>query len=217
MSGLLRGAVRSLEPEHLVAWVIRAHAAPVAMACGLALLVSTIPGAVARWWVGPRTAWHAVAAACLAAAGAMATGRTDPASLAPALAPHSAAVWALVWVGIAAPLVEELLFRGALQQALVRRVHPALAVALSSLVFMVAHLEGGAPPFHLALGIGFGLCAALSGALLPAIAAHIAWNLASVTAGIAGAPPWWVAALVAALGVALAAAGTHRAQGSDER
>ena len=71
------------------------------------------------------------------------------------------------------PLAEELLYRGALLQALPRRAAPLLAAAL----FALAH---GPNAFFLPLlfvGLWLGLLTRRQGSLLPAIALHAVFNL----------------------------------------
>lgn len=80
------------------------------------------------------------------------------------------------------PLVEELLFRGVLLSALLRRLRPLAAVVLSALVFALAHLPDlhwlwyGLPDLAL-LGIAFAWLRLRSGSLWPAILAHACNNL----------------------------------------
>ena len=55
---------------------------------------------------------------------------------------NSPAAWVLVvlMAGVAAPVVEELVFRAALYRFLKSRVHPLLALTASSLFFALMHL-----------------------------------------------------------------------------
>lgn len=86
-------------------------------------------------------------------------------------------------VGLGAPLVEELFYRGLFLRALTKRgVAPWLAVVLSSLAFAAVHLQ-----LLQFLGLAlFGLIAGAltvrSGRLGPAIWAHIGFNMTTVVA-----------------------------------
>ncbi len=92
---------------------------------------------------------------------------------------------ALVVLGVAffAPLVEELLFRGLLLRALLRRTTPAAAVAISAVVFAGAHLldPSTAPllaPLLLLATIS-GVRAVRTGDLSQSIMLHVGFNLLS--------------------------------------
>ena len=80
------------------------------------------------------------------------------------------------------PITEELLFRGLLLSALLRRMRPFAAVLVSALVFAAAHLPDlhwlwyGVPNLAL-LGIAFAWLRLRSGSLWPAIVAHACNNL----------------------------------------
>ena len=88
---------------------------------------------------------------------------------------------AILGVALLAPLVEELLFRGLLLRALLRRMDAAPAVALSGALFAAAHLlDPGAAivlaPL-LALGIISGTRAVRTGELSQSILLHAGFNL----------------------------------------
>jgi membrane protease YdiL (CAAX protease family) len=83
---------------------------------------------------------------------------------------------------IFAPLVEELLFRGVLLRALLRKVQPATAVLASAVIFALVHYIGDANtlPFLPALtGLGavLALVALRTGDLSAAIFIHAGFNL----------------------------------------
>ncbi len=87
-------------------------------------------------------------------------------------------------VGILAPVVEELLFRGMLLRALMRRTTPAWAIFGSSLIFAVIHVVGdfGAGyvvPALLLLGLVSGYEAVRTGNLARSMLLHIGFNLLS--------------------------------------
>lgn len=83
---------------------------------------------------------------------------------------------------IFAPIVEELLFRGVLLRALLRRVEPAYAVLGSGIIFALVHYVGdpNTLPFLPALaglGVALAVVAARSGDLSTSIWIHAGFNL----------------------------------------
>ena len=100
------------------------------------------------------------------------------------LAPRMVLVLMVVCVG---PVVEELLFRGVLLSALMRRWHVGWAVALSSLVFALIHLPGldyqwYALPSLLLLAVLLAMLRLSSKSIWPAVLAHGINNLVAVAA-----------------------------------
>lgn len=85
------------------------------------------------------------------------------------------AVLALVATFLA-PLCEEVAFRGYLQTTLLTRRAPAAAIAGSTLLFALIHLDPVRLPALLVLGALFGWLAWRAGSIWPAIAAHAANN-----------------------------------------
>ncbi len=89
-------------------------------------------------------------------------------------------------VAIAAPLFEELFYRGLWLRSVERRLGTGWAVAVSSLIFGAIHFQ----IYELPALIIFGLVAALltvrTGRLGPAIWAHVAFNLTAVSILLAG-------------------------------
>ena len=83
-------------------------------------------------------------------------------------------------VGLAAPVFEELFYRGLWLRSIERRAGTVVAVIGSSVVFGLVHFE----PYDLPALIGFGAIAAVltvrTGRLGPAIWAHVAFNLTAV-------------------------------------
>jgi len=97
-----------------------------------------------------------------------------------------------VAVVVIAPLAEELLFRGALLRALLRRTTPAWAIFVSALVFALVHPLGDPEvgsvivvPAILTLGVVSGYLAVRSGDLSRSIMLHAGFNLLTVVAVIA--------------------------------
>lgn len=83
-------------------------------------------------------------------------------------------------IAIAAPLVEELLFRGLLQNAFARRMPIWPAILLSSLFFAAVHLQPYAIPGLMSLSIAFGYLYHRTGSLRMNILLHMANNAAAL-------------------------------------
>jgi CAAX protease family protein len=83
-------------------------------------------------------------------------------------------------VGIGAPIVEELFYRGLLLRSLERRFGPAWAVAGSGLLFGATHFQPLQFPALALLGVILALLVLRTGRLGPAIFAHMAFNLVTV-------------------------------------
>jgi len=81
-----------------------------------------------------------------------------------------------------APITEETAVRGYLQTVLEKEYTPAVAIALSSLVFATAHVsQGVAWPkllVYFLVGVTFGTMARLNDSILPVIPVHIAGDVA---------------------------------------
>lgn len=92
------------------------------------------------------------------------------------------ALLAILVMGVLAPLVEELVFRGLLYGYVEGRFGGMAALIVSSLAFAAAHIE----PIHVALVLPIGLLLGWIrmriGSLWPAIAAHVANNTVAVLA-----------------------------------
>jgi membrane protease YdiL (CAAX protease family) len=87
--------------------------------------------------------------------------------------------WLVVLFGvvvIGAPLVEELVYRGLLQRAAVRRVQDWLAVVLIAAFFALIHFRWVEYPGLFLFGLVLGTCALLTGRLGMGILAHMAFN-----------------------------------------
>jgi len=92
--------------------------------------------------------------------------------------PAELPLWLALNLGVTVPS-EELLFRGLLQGALVRRLGPAAGVGLCAALFGLAHMPFGAA-FALVAGVaglGYGWMLQLSGHLAAAVLLHGALNL----------------------------------------
>ena len=80
-------------------------------------------------------------------------------------------------IALLAPVLEELLFRGAIQghlQAVGQK--PWMAIFISSLIFGVVHMNPAQIPFAFLLGMMFGWLYYRTGSLLPGIVGHVLNN-----------------------------------------
>lgn len=94
---------------------------------------------------------------------------------------HGAGVVLLiVVVAIAAPIVEEIFFRGLVLRSLERRFGARWAVVGSSLIFGAAHLEPLQFPALFVFGLVAAVLATRTGRLGPGIWAHVAFNAVAV-------------------------------------
>ena len=87
----------------------------------------------------------------------------------------------VIALALASGVSEEVLFRGAIQPALVHAAGGALGLVIGSVIFALAHFPPQRelwpwPIFALALGLFLGAVTLLSGNLLPAIGCHVAIN-----------------------------------------
>lgn len=98
--------------------------------------------------------------------------------------------WGLVAGAVlGAPVVEEVLYRGLLQGALVRGLGPGWpAATVTATLFALVHV-GSVPPHALAtlftLGLALGVLTLRSGRLLPAMVAHAAFNAVNIAIAMA--------------------------------
>jgi membrane protease YdiL (CAAX protease family) len=89
-------------------------------------------------------------------------------------------VMLVLLTGIAAPIIEELFYRGLLLRALERRWGPNVAVLGSGLVFGVIHFEPLQTLGLVAFGIVLGALAMKTGRLGTSILAHMAFNMVAI-------------------------------------
>lgn len=215
VSLLLGGAIQPGGPlapaVGLAGWICAAHLGPLLLLAVTLLLARRRVGSIFPLVRGWATVPLALGAGLLGAWGGLLAGPSSAIAMAPPLSEASARVWAVLWVGIAVPIAEEGFFRGALLGGLRERAGPLLAVPLSAALFALAHV--GLVPYGYAavlalLGLGLATAAGVAGALLPAIAGHTGWNLASLWLGEAGlmelaAPSLaWVGCVLLVVGVA---------------
>jgi uncharacterized protein len=83
-------------------------------------------------------------------------------------------------VGIGAPIVEEIFFRGLVLRALARRVSEPLAIGGAALAFALTHFQALQLPALFLFGIVLGVVTQRYGRLGPAVVAHMVFNLTAV-------------------------------------
>lgn len=83
-------------------------------------------------------------------------------------------------VAVGAPLVEELVYRGVIQQSLEGRLNDAVALVLSAAFFALIHLQPVELPGLFVAGLAFGLCWQRSGRIACPMLAHMAFNVAGL-------------------------------------
>jgi membrane protease YdiL (CAAX protease family) len=123
----------------------------------------------------------------------------------------TAAVMALAAIAVAAPIAEEITFRGYLFPALTRSRGPWIGALACALLFGAAHAAVYPPAFLPAMAFfGFGQCLLFwfTGSLLPCIALH-AVNNALVAGVLLGLGGFVVVGVVAAPALALALVAPH--------
>jgi membrane protease YdiL (CAAX protease family) len=96
----------------------------------------------------------------------------------------TAAFWLLALA--AAPLVEEFAFRGWIQRPLERAVGAQRAIAVSALLFALAHGQPEAIPVRLAAGLVLGQAVYATRSIWTGVALHVSWNAASFVLDWAG-------------------------------
>ena len=88
-----------------------------------------------------------------------------------------------------APLVEELVFRGAILRALLQRqMHPWLAIGISAICFALAHANPAQMPHALLMGLLLGWMFVRTGSILPGVLVH--WVNNTVVFVTARLFPW---------------------------
>lgn len=132
----------------------------------------------------------------------------------------------LLSIALLAPILEELLFRGAIEGYLLReRKSPWGAIVISSLVFGVVHMNPAQIPFAFLLGMMFGWLYYRTGSLLPGVVGHVLNNsVAAVNMLLYGdatleeqmqdAVMMWVWAAIAAVAFLLSALWLNRRIGT---
>jgi uncharacterized protein len=86
-------------------------------------------------------------------------------------------------IAVLAPLIEELLFRGYLQTALMEKMNHHVAIWLAALIFSVIHLQPMAIPGLMLLGAAFGYIYHRTGSLKTCILLHMVNNGLALAVG----------------------------------
>jgi uncharacterized protein len=89
-------------------------------------------------------------------------------------------------VGIGAPIVEEIFYRGLMQRSLVRRFGTRWGIGLTAVLFGASHFQPLQFPALAVFGVVVGILAERYGRLGPAIFAHMVFNIAAVIALVSG-------------------------------
>jgi uncharacterized protein len=97
------------------------------------------------------------------------------------------AVALVVMVVIAAPLVEEIVYRGLLQGATATRFRPWLAMVVVAMVFTLVHLRPVEYPGLMAIALVFGACRLLTDRLAMSVVAHVSFNAIGLAVAASGA------------------------------
>ena len=86
-------------------------------------------------------------------------------------------VFGIISITIMAPLVEELLFRGAIQDYMLRKgMKPLNAILIASAIFGIVHMNPIQIPFAFAIGLIFGWLYYRTGSVVPGIIGHFINN-----------------------------------------
>ena len=86
-------------------------------------------------------------------------------------------VFGIISITIMAPLVEELLFRGAIQGYMLRKgMKPLHAILIASAIFGIVHMNPIQIPFAFAIGLIFGWLYYRTGSVVPGIVGHFINN-----------------------------------------
>jgi uncharacterized protein len=99
-------------------------------------------------------------------------------------------------VGIGAPIVEEIFYRGLLQRVLIRLLGTWPGVILTAVLFGVVHFQFLQLPALAVFGLVAGILTLRTGRLGPAIVAHVAFNMITVVLLVGTSGPTVVRAVV---------------------
>lgn len=90
-------------------------------------------------------------------------------------------VFGIIAIAIMAPVVEELLFRGAIEGYLLqKRKSPKTAIFLSALIFGIIHVNPAQVPFAFCIGVVFGWLYYRTGSVIPGMVGHFMNNSIAV-------------------------------------
>jgi membrane protease YdiL (CAAX protease family) len=94
----------------------------------------------------------------------------------------------ILFAMVAAPLVEEFVFRGLVQRPLERRWGPAAAIGFTALLFALVHALPWVLPIHLLLGLAFGFVVYATRSIWAGVLLHAA-NNSLAALGVGAEPP----------------------------
>ena len=83
---------------------------------------------------------------------------------------------ALLTIGLAPAICEEIVFRGVLTRGLATRFHPAPAIVIAAVLFSLYHLKPIQMPSTFTLGLLFGALTLRARSVIPAMIAHLLNN-----------------------------------------
>jgi uncharacterized protein len=83
-------------------------------------------------------------------------------------------------VGVVAPLIEELMFRGRIQTALERRLGAVRGILVTTVIFAVVHLQAFKLPNMILSGLVCGAAVSLTGSIWAGVILHVANNSIAV-------------------------------------
>jgi membrane protease YdiL (CAAX protease family) len=100
---------------------------------------------------------------------------------------HDWPLWpAFLVTAVLAPVAEEVMFRGVIQQALERLLRPTEALVVQAALFSALHLSPAILLTHFAMGLLFGWVFRQSRSLYPGMALHALWNFLVLCLELAG-------------------------------
>ncbi|NJR80879.1 CPBP family intramembrane metalloprotease [Sphingomonas sp. 36D10-4-7] len=104
------------------------------------------------------------------------TGQSQHLAVGQALRASADGVWLLVATILAAPVIEEVIYRGYLVGSLIDRMPGVVVVAISAALFVTLHSEAANLVAALCLGIATAICAIRTRSVVPGIVVHAASN-----------------------------------------
>lgn len=90
------------------------------------------------------------------------------------------AVLIVLWLGVLAPIIEEIFFRGLLLTALWERTSTWIAIVGQSLLFAAIHIDMVRLPYLVVFGLILGYLVKRASSVLPAVFLHVFVNLISI-------------------------------------
>ena len=193
LAALSLGAVLGAQGSVAVSTMVLVVAVPTVLAAGLAILITTVRGNGPRIDLRWQWSWRSAGVGALFGFAGLAV--TLPAAVLWVVivgeGANSAAgnvfggvrgtwAWAVVVFAVivlVAPLCEEVVYRGLLWGAVDRRWGRWAALAVTTVVFAIAHLEWTRAPLLLVVALPIGLARLYAGNLTASIVAHQVTNL----------------------------------------